>query len=204
MTKDFSVFQAGNPTLDARLTDKSQDAVITSLKSLRLQADELPLRPGFGKEGREIKLRANFFPVKVPKGPLYEYDVSISPAAGTAIRRVKRRIFQLAEQTPDWASAGLRGVVAHDHSSKLISAKELRVSPPLSIRVPYYDEDEQGPQPGGKEYTLTIEFIQTIDTSGLVKWVYQSLLRTILTYSQSSPGPTAIQRLRYLTRYLCP
>ena len=133
---------------------------------MRLERDDLPLRPGFGKEGREIKLRANFFPVKVPKGPLYEYDVSISPTAGTAIRRVKRRIFQLAEQTPDWASAGLRGVVAHDHSSKLISARQL---PPLSIRVPFYDEDEQGPQPGGKEYTLTIEFIQTIDTSGLVK-----------------------------------
>jgi hypothetical protein len=141
------------------------------------------LRPDFGKEGRGIKLRANFFPVKVPKGPLYEYDVSISPTAGTAIRRVKRRIFQLAEQTPDWASAGLRGVVAHDHSSKLISAKQLRVSPPLSIRVPFYDEDEQGPQPGGKEYTLTIEFIQSIDTSGLVKYVFQVCHFMLLTYS---------------------
>jgi len=125
------------------------------------------LRPGFGKAGREIKLRANFFPVKVPRGPLYEYDVSISPTAGTAIRRVKRRIFQLAEQSPDWVNAGLRGVVAHDHSSKLISANQL--NQPLSIRVPFYDEDEQGPQPGGKEYSLTIEFTQIIDTSGLVK-----------------------------------
>lgn len=164
------VFQPGQPNLDARLTDNSQDALVRSLQSMSLRGDELPLRPGFGTQGRQIKLRANFFPVKVPKGPLYEYDVSISPTAGTAIRRVKRRIFQLAEQTSDWANAGLHGIVAHDHSSKLISARELRGSP-LSIRVPFYDEDEPGPQPGGKEYTLTIEFIQTIDTSGLVNYL---------------------------------
>ena len=33
----------------------------------------------------------------------------------------------------------------------------------------YYDEDEEGPRAGGKEYTLTIEFMQEIDTSHLHK-----------------------------------
>jgi len=163
------VFQPGQPPLDSRLTDNSEDALVASLKSLTLTSNELPLRPGFGTVGRPIKLRANFFPVKVPKGPLFEYDVSISPVAGTAIRRVKRRIFQLAEQSPDWATQGLRGAVAHDHSSKLISSKLL--AQPLSIRVPFYDEDEDGPKAGGKEYTLTIEFIQNIDTSALVSYL---------------------------------
>lgn len=163
------VFQPGQPALDSRLTDNSQDALVASLKSLAIKPNELPLRPGFGTVGRPITLRANFFPVKVPKGPLFEYDVSISPVAGTAIRRVKRRIFQLAEQSPDWSTHGLRGVVAHDHSSKLISAKQL--PQPLSIRVPFYDEDEDGPRADGKEYTLTIQFIQNIDTSALVKYL---------------------------------
>lgn len=111
---------------------------------------------------------------------MYEYDVAISPTAGTAIRRVKKRIFQLAEQTPAWAQFGLRGSVAHDHSSKLISAKSL--PQPLVINVPFYDEDEDGPKPGGREYTLTITFIQTLDTESLTKYVY---LRTALWNSPS-------------------
>lgn len=140
-----------------------------SLQSLTVNSNELPIRPDFGTIGKAIKLRANFFPVKVPKGPLYEYDVSIHPTANTANRRVKRRIFQLAEQTPDWNKFGLRGVVAHDHASKLISSKSLPER--LVIRVPWYEEDEAGPQPHGKEYTLTIEFIQNIDTTALTSYL---------------------------------
>lgn len=137
------------------------------MKTMTVNPNELPLRPGFGTLGRQIKLRANFFPVRVPKGPLFEYDVSISPVAGTAVKRVKRRIFQLAEQTQEWHSYGLRGCVAHDHSAKLISSRQL--PQPLSIRVPYSEEDEES---SGKEYTLTITFIQPIDTSGLVRYIY--------------------------------
>ncbi|KAH9474635.1 Protein argonaute PNH1 [Psilocybe cubensis] len=161
------IFQGGPANVDARLTDNSQDALVAAFRNLQLKPKELPLRPGFGTSGKPIKLRANFFPVKMPKGPLYEYDVSISPS--TSIKRVKRRIFQLAEQTPAWAAQGLRGSVAHDHSAKLISSKTL--PQPLAIRVPFYDEDESGAKPGGKEYTLTFTFTQNIDTSGLVQYL---------------------------------
>lgn len=162
------MFAAGQPAnIDARLTDNTQDALVASLRTLKLRDTELPIRPDFGTVGQPIKLRANFFPVKVPKGPLFEYEVTISPTAGTAIRRVKRRIFQLAEQTQDWSRHGLKGFVAHDHASKLIAAKLL--PQPLTITVPFYDEDEEKPKPGGKEYTLTIKFGQNIDTSSLLK-----------------------------------
>ncbi|KAL1715362.1 Piwi domain-containing protein [Schizophyllum commune] len=125
----------------------------------------MPVRPDFGTKGRQVTLRSNYFPVKVPKRPLYEYDVRITPVAGTANRRVKKRIFQLAEQRPEWVSHGLRNNVAHDASNRMIAAKRLKE--PIVIRVPYYDEDEEGPRAGGKEYTLTIEFMQEIDTSHL-------------------------------------
>jgi hypothetical protein len=115
--------------------------------------------------GKNIKLRANFFAVKVPKVPLFEYTVSISPT--TTIRRAKRQISQLAEQTSDWSRNGLKGNAAHDHSQKLITAKKLRQ--PLTIQVPFYDEDEEGPQKGGKEYTLTIEFSGNLDMQSLHK-----------------------------------
>jgi eukaryotic translation initiation factor 2C len=166
----FSVFRAGVPAnVDARLTDNSQDVLVNALRTLRLKPNDLPVRPGFGTEGRPVKLRANFFPIKVRSDTYYEYDVALSPVAGTAIRRVKRRIFQLAEQSSDWERFGLKNTVAHDHSAKLISPKEL--PQPLSIRVPFYDEDEQGPKAGGKEYTLTITFIQKNDLSALLRYL---------------------------------
>ncbi|KAK7683759.1 hypothetical protein QCA50_013135 [Cerrena zonata] len=173
------VFAEGRPAnVDARLGDNSEDQLVASLRSLTLRETDLPVRPGFGTDGKAIKLRTNFFPVKVPKGPLYEYDVKITPPA--AVKRVKRRIFQLAEQTNDWTQAGLRGRVAHDHTSKLIAADKL--PQPLQIRVPF--EDEDGPQPQQqaakgkskkpkvpKEYVLTIEFVQEIETQSLLNYL---------------------------------
>ena len=47
------------------------------------QADNLhpPKRPDYGTDGRPIKLRANFFPLRIsPKlTDLYHYDVEITP-----------------------------------------------------------------------------------------------------------------------------
>ena len=143
--------------------------LVNTLRGLKLRSDDLPVRPGFGSEGKPIKLRANFFPIKVRCSIYYEYDVALSPVAGTAIRRVKRRIFQLAEQSSDWAHFGLKNTVAHDHSAKLISPR--RLPQPLSIRIPFYDEDEPGPKAGGKEYTLTISFIQENDLSALLRYL---------------------------------
>ena len=156
--------------MDPRLLDKSQDALVLAMKSIKLKHDELPLRPGFGTTGRAIKLRANFFPVQLPKGPLFEYDVTISPDPKT-MKRVKRRIFQLAENSADWARFGLKNAVAHDHSAKLVSSKLL--PQPLVITVPFVEEDDTGPpKPSGKEYVLTIEFARNIDTSALLRYVF--------------------------------
>ena len=157
--------------IDARLTDNSEDTLVASLKSLTLRDTDLPTRPGFGTSGAPVKLRTNFFPVRVPKGPLYEYDVAITPA--TAIKRIKRRIFQLAEQTADWANAGMLGRVAHDHSTKLISSFTL--PQPLVVKVIYTDEDEDEDKKREKEYALTIKYIQDIETQSLVKCVSHPL-----------------------------
>ena len=169
-----SVFMRGqHADIDRRIADDSDKALVARFATSRSSAgsDSMPLRPDFGTNGKEIKLRTNFFPVRVPKGPLYEYDVAITPVAGTAVRRVKRRIYQLAEQTTAWKQANMTGRVAHDNSAKLIAA--FMLPQPLAIKVPYYDEDESGPpKQGGKEYTLTIKFIQEIDTSDLLRYSF--------------------------------
>jgi eukaryotic translation initiation factor 2C len=122
------------------------------------------------------------------------YEASILPAAGSTSRRMKRRVWHLAEETPAWAQHGLKGKVAHDHAEKLVSVITLYVpylgapynaygmsmcsrscycSPqPLVIEVPFYEEDETGPPAtGGKTYTLTIKHSQDIDMSTLVKYL---------------------------------
>ncbi|PCH37525.1 argonaute-like protein [Wolfiporia cocos MD-104 SS10] len=161
-------------TIDARLTDGSQDALVAQFKSLTLRDTDLPTRPDFGTKGKDIKLRTNFFPVKVPKGPLHEYDVSIQPAV--TIKRVKRRIFQLAEQTRDWEQAGMRGRVAHDHSAKLISC--FKLPQPLEIKIVFTEEEDeqvksQDPKKKkkDKEYTMTIKYTQPIETQSLLRYL---------------------------------
>ncbi|THH12645.1 hypothetical protein EW146_g7502 [Bondarzewia mesenterica] len=164
-SKGGNVFAAGQlANIDARL-DASQDQLIASFRSLSIASNDIPLRPDYGKTGTQIKLRTNFFPVRVPKGPLYEYDISITPAQGTNNRRVKRRIFHLAEATADWLEHGLRGRVAHDHSSKLIAANQL--PQPLTIEVPFHEEDQEPAAQGGRVYTLAIKFVQELETQSL-------------------------------------
>ncbi|KAA3674012.1 eukaryotic translation initiation factor 2C, partial [Paragonimus westermani] len=53
---------------------------------------EPPSRPGRGTEGRSISLRANHFEIRMPKGFLHHYDVSITPEK--CPRRVNREIIE--------------------------------------------------------------------------------------------------------------
>ncbi|KAH9027442.1 argonaute-like protein [Lactarius hengduanensis] len=164
------IFAEGQPAVvDSRLANSAEDRLIISFKSLSLRQDAMPPRPDYGTKGKQIKLRTNFFPVRVPKGPLHEYDVSCSPQAASS-RRVKRRIFQLAETSEDWISNGLKGCVAHDFSAKLIAAKML--PQPLTVTVLYFEEDDDsGNDRGKKEYTLTIKYIQPIETDSLQQYL---------------------------------
>ncbi|TFK87299.1 hypothetical protein K466DRAFT_586504, partial [Polyporus arcularius HHB13444] len=166
------VFAPDRPlNVDARLADGSQDALVASMRSLRMKDNELPSRPDFGTAGQAIKLRTNFFPINVPKGPVHEYDITLDPAVQN--RRLKRRIFQLAEQTNEWKQAGLPGRAAHDHSAKMFAP--MKINTPLAIRVVYSDEDDEEEQRDQqrepREYTLTIKYIQAIDTQGLVRYL---------------------------------
>ncbi|KZT22267.1 argonaute-like protein [Neolentinus lepideus HHB14362 ss-1] len=159
----------GPAPIDARLQGNAQRDLVDSLRSITLNPDDLPLRPGFGTVGKPIILRANFFPVKLPKIPLQEYDVDIRPGGNAIARRLKRRIWQLAEQTEQWAQAGMTGTVAHDHSAKLISAKKL--PQPLVIQIDYTEDDEDASQARGRQYTLTFNYVQEIDPSNLASYI---------------------------------
>ena len=161
--------------IDTRLQDGSQATLLNSLKSWSIEEKELqkagksfPLRPDFGTDGREIKLRSNYFPVVVPDIPILEYNVSVASARPKKITtRVKRRVFQLAERSSQWVQYGLKGNVAHDHVARVLSAKEL--PDPTTIEVDFYEEDEEGPSANAEKYTVTITKSRTLHLQDLVK-----------------------------------
>ena len=194
----FSIFRPEGPRIaeiDSRLSDESQEQLIDAFNAINIAHDEMPLRPGYGTLGTPVKLRSNFFPIRVPKGPLYEYDVQISPSPGTS-KRIKRRIFQLAEISTEWAQAGMKGFVAHDHAARLISAKEL--AQPLYIHTRYWEEDEE-PTPNDKEYILTLTLVMIIETDGIVQCVCSAIRFQV----DSCPGTCReMQRLEVLIQ--CP
>lgn len=161
----LSIFMHGQRAeIDPRIADDSDKALVASFNSAGAATD-VPLRPDFGTDGREIKLRTNFFPVQFhqqnPSLKLCAYHIDITPNPG--LRRTNRRVYDLAERTSAWGQAGLVGTVVHDNNSRLFSASML--PQPLMIRVPYYTEDQIGPpRHGSRVYTLSIIFVQEIDT----------------------------------------
>ena len=150
------------------------------MKQMTVRPSDLPPRPDFGTVGQSFKLRTNFFPVKLPKKTLFEYDITITP--GVAIKRVRRRIFQLAEATTDWTQHGLKGKVAHDFSSKLIAVSKL--PDPLVIKIIFVEEDEdvkEKKKQKPKEYTLTFKFVKDLDTNNLLEYVHLHLPISVIT-----------------------
>lgn len=151
------IFAEGAPAeLPPRLSETNHTDLIKSFKSLAIKP-ERPVRPGYGTVGTPGKLRANFFALKLPKGPIYDYTVDISPK--TDINRLKKRIFELLERSPGCAPH--LPYIAHDHSERLVSARKL--PQPLDISVPFYDDHESGPRQGATVYAISIKFQRQLD-----------------------------------------
>ena len=125
---------------------------------------EMPLRPGFGTVGKQQVLRTNFFPLRLPKDLIiYDYDVEISPKADLRRPR-KARIFDLLESSPQCAP--FRDHLAHDRSSRLVSAKKL--PQPLQANIQFCEEGETAPRQGAPVYIVDIKFVRALDTREII------------------------------------
>jgi eukaryotic translation initiation factor 2C len=155
------IFSAGVPPRpDARLAS-SEEAVKKNLKAAPYNPRN-PLRPGYGTLGTEVILRANFFPITLPKGPIYEYTVEMEPKP---LNKMKARLFQLLEKDPGFAPHV--GYIAHDRGARLVAAKQL--PQPLSVQVQFIEEGFTAPHPDAKTYTITIKANGELETSELQK-----------------------------------
>lgn len=165
-----------------RLTDGSQDALIKRFKEQGSKQVEMPTRPGWGTLGLPIHLRSNFFAIKLPKGPFYDYSVTITdvtpktadnggkggkgrrkPRSGddpTNIKApIKRRIFELLEE--DEVFERYKSFVVHDYSQRIVAAKEL--PQPLKLTIAFREEDEKEPDEKKKIlYEVSVDILDEI------------------------------------------
>ena len=84
----------GGPVVLPSLTAASPVALAPPL----LSEFQSPSRPNHGVEGQPIQLRANHFQVRVPRGFIHHYDVSIQP--DKCPRRVNRCPFTFSTFLP--------------------------------------------------------------------------------------------------------
>lgn len=161
------IFNEGAPAqLHPRLNDSTQQALITSFKNLSVserQGPERPLRPGYGTRGIPVTLRANFFAVRLPKGPIYRYNIEITPKKSLGER--KPRIFQLLERSP--LCQPHLAYIAHDKSERLVSARKL--PQPLDIQVQYSDYDNVTVPADAPTYLVSIQFLDELKSEDMQK-----------------------------------
>jgi hypothetical protein len=167
-TREIVIFKRDSPaTVQPHLSDQKLNSLISSLSPLR-GTPERPVRPGFGTLGTPIKVRANFFAVKIKKGQkFYEYNVNISGRKEKIPNGMKIRLFELLELHPRFGQ--YNPYIAHDRSAKLYSAKQLPL--PLVFDIKYFDDHKEGPEPNANEYRVELEFIKEHDLSALNEYV---------------------------------
>ncbi|KAG8934182.1 hypothetical protein FRC02_010448 [Tulasnella sp. 418] len=153
--------------LDARLEDDAlQQSLVSRFNTLQLTGD-FPYRSNWGTVGTPVKLRANHFALNYQKGQLlWDYSVKIEPAV--SVKRIKKRIFALLENSRDFQE--FKSHVVHDSAGRLISSVKLPL-PDGGIKIPvqFYDEDQDGPPANAKVYNVSVALVNELDTSSLDK-----------------------------------
>lgn len=155
----------------------------------------MPTRPGWGTLGKKINLRANFFALKLPKGPFFDYSVTIADVTpktaddggkggkggkGKGKSRsggdpaeikapVKRRIFELLEE--DRLFQPFKSFVVHDFSQRIVAAKKL--PQPLKLTITFREEDEKEADVKKKIlYDVTVELLGEVNLDPVNRYCF--------------------------------
>ncbi|CAI6325792.1 unnamed protein product [Periconia digitata] len=154
--REIKVYREGQiPTPDPEVT-KVENAIVQDLSQplagLSVDSqDNLPLRPGYGKVGREVVLWANYFELKgvAPDTILYRYSVNVQGETGDSLPKPKRkRLIELLLQQPPFSGAR----VASDWSQSLVSATELDLgSQNAAYDIEWYPADGDPPTPSTED-----------------------------------------------------
>ena len=164
------VFAPGAPArLDSRTSERDLDDLMSRYRNISTSVPDRVVRPGFGKRGTAITLRANYFALKYPKNSIiYDYPIEITPNVKTEERRLRKRLFDLFEGSAE-VSPYLGGI-AHDSVQRLISRAPLPED--FSVEVQFYDEGQAGPRPNSKVYRISLLDPRELHSADLDRYVF--------------------------------
>jgi hypothetical protein len=139
-----------------------EDDIVTAMSSMQISAvtaggePTMPRRPGYGTVGKPSWVRANFFPVDLPKDAVFMYDVKIDPEVKN--KRKRRRLYDILENHDDFRSLALH--TATDYGKIMVSTKCLNPKAPptrdgekedrVEITIIYTDTDDSPTPAEGK------------------------------------------------------
>jgi len=127
----------------------------------RTMNSKMLVRPGFGKEGREINLFANFYRMKFnPRITVYQYDIEIEPKCPKFLRR--KLVHEFAQKNKANLFAG--GLPVYDGNKNVYSSIKLPVgndAKSIEVKLPEQDDSKE------RMFTIKIKFATQIDMSCL-------------------------------------
>jgi eukaryotic translation initiation factor 2C len=133
----------------------------------------MPPRPGYGTQGKEVILWANYFEILAPIDLIlfrYSIEIRADEAGRSPTGKKVKRIVQLLieEYFPQY-----RNGIATDYKSNLISRSELPIEED-EYRVQYRAEDEDEPSQNARTYILRLQSTGTLAVSELMDYLTSS------------------------------
>jgi eukaryotic translation initiation factor 2C len=138
----------------------------------------MPLRPGYGTQGRPILLLANYFElVTPPELILSQHSIEVLPDAagkkptGKHLKRIVELLLQ-EHVSPN------RSDIATDYKSFLLS-RSSSIIEDKEYRIRYLSEGEDEPSPNARSYRMRLKFTRTLQMSELIDYVTSSNAREL-------------------------
>jgi eukaryotic translation initiation factor 2C len=151
-------------------TEKASQATSTPGSKKPALDSRLPIRPGYGTQGRAVLLWANYFELAAPPDLLlFRYSIEIQPddAGRTPTGKRAKRIIELLLE--EHLSA-YRTSIATDYKSNLVCRFELPVTED-TYDVRYRSEEEDQPSQNAKTYRIHLQDTGTLRVSELTDYL---------------------------------
>ena len=178
----------GGETTPSKSVHQKEDAVVASnnelsLSTLTIRDTPLPLRPGYGKNGRVIYLRTNYFEMAIdPEILIYKYTVTIKaerkkrnedgmeqeePKEG----RKQRQAFAVLFEQPEFRN--LHPGLATDYANTILTSTPLKLGPTKSkvFNFVYRDVEDRVASPNATRYSFTITEAGSVPTQELLRYL---------------------------------
>ena len=161
------------PSPSSKIT-KTENSLVAALTKSK-KSIGYPQRPGYGTQGREVHLFANYFELKSVGKSLYRHSIEIDAlsAREPAPKKARRIICLLLEEEP---FSEFRPSIVTDYRSNMISHLKIldQQQGPVTYDIVYRGEHEDEPPKKVEKYRVTLKFIGQVDPTTLLNYLTSS------------------------------